>query len=122
MPISAKCPACGKGHKAPDKLAGRVVARPRCGPPFTIPEPTAELAPADPEPTYQPEAVEPRPQPVAPPRPRKPAVADRPPLTVIGPPLWLRHLHWLLALALIPLAVSLLAGRQDSVAARIQET
>src|SRR5581483_7648751 len=59
-----------------------------------------------------------------PPRPvhRKPDVATLPPLTTNDPPLWLRHLHWLLALALIPLAVSLLAGHDDSLLARIKET
>lgn len=39
-----------------------------------------------------------------------------PPVFVSQTPLWLRHLHWLLALAMIPLVVSLLykdAGRDD---------
>jgi RsiW-degrading membrane proteinase PrsW (M82 family) len=42
-------------------------------------------------------------------------VESLPPLTMNEPPLWLRHLHWLLVLALLPLAFSLLihADRED---------
>jgi RsiW-degrading membrane proteinase PrsW (M82 family) len=135
MPIAATCPACGKGHKAPDKLAGRTVSCLNCGRPFTVPPPDLEAAaaalldadgPAEPAPPRaepqrpaEPAAVAPRPP--APPRPR-PAAATLPPLTTNDPPLWLRHLHWLLALALIPLAVSLLSGHGDSIAAHIAET
>jgi RsiW-degrading membrane proteinase PrsW (M82 family) len=51
-------------------------------------------------------------------------VAALPPLTTNDPPLWLRHLHWLLALALIPLGVSLLSAHGDdkSLIDRIDET
>ena len=35
-------------------------------------------------------------------------VAELPPLSAEAPPPWLRHLHWLLALALLPLAFTLL--------------
>jgi RsiW-degrading membrane proteinase PrsW (M82 family) len=57
---------------------------------------------------------------------RKPAtrkVESLPPLTTNEPPLWLRHLHWLLVLALLPLALSLLGdkGREEQ-EKRIDET
>jgi RsiW-degrading membrane proteinase PrsW (M82 family) len=132
--IAANCPACGKGHKAPEKLAGRTVSCLSCGKPFTIPAPDLEAAAAalldddvapaesahvpEPEPADEPVAI-------APPRPkRKPDVATLPPLTTNDPPLWLRHLHWLLALALIPLAVSLLATSDEdkSIIERIAKT
>jgi RsiW-degrading membrane proteinase PrsW (M82 family) len=41
------------------------------------------------------------------------AVAALPPLTTNEPPLWLRHLHWLLVLGLFPLALSLLNRSDD---------
>jgi len=44
----------------------------------------------------------------------KPDLATLPPLTTDDPPLWRRQLHWLLALAMIPLAASLLIDRQDA--------
>lgn len=37
-------------------------------------------------------------------------------------PFWLRHLHWLLVLALIPLAISLLNAQSNSVIERVQST
>lgn len=137
MPLLATCPACGKRHKAPERLAGRTVSCLNCGQPFTVPPPDLEAAavalldadepaaaaprPAAPQRTYEPAEVAP-PPPV--PRRRRPDVAALPRLTTNDPPLWLRHLHWLLALALIPLAVSLLArgGEDESLVARIQET
>jgi RsiW-degrading membrane proteinase PrsW (M82 family) len=130
MPISVKCPACGKGHKAPDKLAGRTGSCLGCGKPIVIPPIDLEAAaaalldaaePAAPIP-LRPEAEEAGPSVSSAPPRRKPIVAVLPPLTTNDPPLWLRHLHWLLALALIPLAVSLLAGHDDSLMARIHET
>jgi RsiW-degrading membrane proteinase PrsW (M82 family) len=135
MPVSATCPACGKRHKAPDRLAGRTVSCLNCGQPFALPQADLEAAaaalldsdePAEPAPLraepadiYEPAAAPPRP-----PARRKPDVAALPPLTTNDPPLWLRHLHWLLALALIPLAVSLLSGQGDdkSLLDRIGET
>jgi hypothetical protein len=137
MPISASCPTCGKRHKAPDRLAGREVACLSCGQPFTIPQSDvedaaaalleagelAETAPpdAEPEPTYQPASS--TPQRPAPKR-RVPDVTTLPPLTTNDPPLWRRHLHWLLALALIPMIVSLsmTQSEDDSVIARIERT
>jgi RsiW-degrading membrane proteinase PrsW (M82 family) len=51
-------------------------------------------------------------------RPRKKAktvdLASLPPLTADDPPFWRRHLHWLLALALIPLIVSLASNSQKT--------
>jgi RsiW-degrading membrane proteinase PrsW (M82 family) len=129
MPISAKCPACGKGHKAPDKLAGRTVSCLGCGKPFPVPQPDLEAAaaalnakePAAPTRAEPARFHKPVPAPVVPRRPKS-DVKTLPPLTTNGPPLWLRHLHWLLALALIPLAVSLLAGHHDSILTHIEET
>ena len=51
-----------------------------------------------------------------------PQVRAAPPLTTKDPPLWLRHLHWLLVLALIPLAMSLLQTRQEDGAKRFLST
>jgi RsiW-degrading membrane proteinase PrsW (M82 family) len=132
MPISVNCPACGKRHKAPDKLAGRTVACLACGQPILVPQPDIEAAAAAlldaDEPAERPEPADETPEPTpavrrpVPPTRTKPAVATLPPLTTNDPPLWLRHLHWLLALALIPLAVSLLSGEGDSIATRIKES
>src|SRR5262249_7395782 len=56
----------------------------------------------------------PPPPPPKPRKKRKPVdVASLPPLTTNDPPLWRRHLHWLLVLALIPLVVSLL-GKDEA--------
>jgi len=65
-----------------------------------------------------PAVQEPSPEIEAPPRKRrkksrKVDTASLPPLTTNGPPLWRRHLHWLLLLALIPLLVSLTKKSQD---------
>src|SRR5947208_14459711 len=78
MPLSGSCPACGKRHKAPDRLAGRTVSCLNCGQSFPIPaadledaaatlldedEPAAPApAEAEPEPVYRPaDAPAPRP-------------------------------------------------------------
>lgn len=45
---------------------------------------------------------------------RKKSKRSLPPLTTHEPPLWLRHLHWLLVLALLPLAFSLVAKANDN--------
>jgi RsiW-degrading membrane proteinase PrsW (M82 family) len=62
------------------------------------------------------ETVEKRPG-TRPRRPSKKAPSEGrtspPPLTSNEAPLWLRHLHWLLVLALIPLAISLLHKEED---------
>jgi len=51
------------------------------------------------------------------------AVRSLPPLTMKTPPLWLRHLHWLLVIGLIPLAVSLLfPDPPKTLETRLEET
>src|SRR5438270_8554486 len=103
MPVSVKCSACGKGHKAPDKLAGRTVSCLGCGKPLVIPPIDLEAAAAALLEAEEPAARTPsRPEPEenegpSAPLRRKPIVATLPPLTTNDPPLWLRHLHWLLA-------------------------
>lgn len=110
MPISITCTGCGKKLKAREALAGRTVACPGCGAQLTIPQAVVE-EPA----TYQ--LAEPAPEPAEPPEPpephqpakrARPAPPSLPPLRSEETPFWLRHLHWLLILALIPLAFSLL--------------
>jgi hypothetical protein len=69
-------------------------------------------------------AAFPQPQPAT---PRKKSttinLSQLPPLTTNDPPLWRRHLHWLLALALIPLVVSLLTKAEEaSLLERLRET
>ncbi len=135
MPISVTCPGCGKRLKAKDSLAGRMVPCPACGTKLVIGSPediAAALlrddagppagepeAPAPPEDHAPPERPaepprRPRPKPVVRRKPGPAAAASSlPPLTANEPPFWLRHLHWLLVLALIPLAVSLLEASQE---------
>ncbi len=149
MPIQVTCPGCGQRLKAKDSLAGRRVACPQCGqklvvgsledaaaallldqeaapesPPPAAPPPPASadhLAPADnrslpaPAPPLQRLKKKNKPTPLD--------VAALPPLTTNDPPLWLRHLHWLLVLSLIPLALSLLQARvADNFLVRLDET
>jgi RsiW-degrading membrane proteinase PrsW (M82 family) len=116
MSISASCPAQSFTIRQPD-VEDAAAALLEAGEP-------AETGPADaePEPTY--ELAQPAPtRPV--PRRRVPDVATLPPLTTNDPPPWLRHLHWLLALALIPMIVSLSSSSSDdddSIPARIEQT
>jgi RsiW-degrading membrane proteinase PrsW (M82 family) len=105
-----------------------------CGAPMTVPK-AEPIDPADillqtDEPPSSPSAEtigfaeEPAAAPEPPPR-KKPKldVASLPPLTTNDPPLWRRHLHWLLILALIPLAVSLLTrSAEKTVEERLEET
>jgi RsiW-degrading membrane proteinase PrsW (M82 family) len=141
VPLSITCPACGKRLKARDELAGKVLPCPNCKEKVQVPQPEDAIAdlllqsegpaeaPPEPDPEPEPEAVEERPAP-APRRPRpapawrpKEAPASLPPLTTNEPPLWLRHLHWLLVLALLPLAFSLLnKGEEDDVEKRFEKT
>ena len=124
MPISVRCSACGQGHKAPDLAAGRTLKCRACGEPMIVP--AAAVDPADillgvddssPLPPGQgyglsePESAPETPRPAKKPASRpKPNIAALPPLTTDDPPLWRRHLHWLLVLAMIPLAASLLTA------------
>ena len=141
MPIPVLCPACGQRHKAPDAAAGRTLKCLACGGPVAVPapeiDPAAVLLEDDAPPPHLPEAIpvpaelpvedesyalseppEPEPPPppkrgpVRPPKP-KPDVATLPPLTTDDPPIWRRHLHWLLVFAMIPLAASLLSKPDD---------
>src|SRR5579871_4911592 len=122
MPLSVTCSACGKRLKAKDELAGKVLPCPNCKAKVAIPQLEDEVGryllqdetheePASPAPspptTIEDEAVVTRRKSEAR-KPGKPDVAALPPLSSHEPPLWLRHLHWLLVLALLPLALSML--------------
>lgn len=128
MPISLTCSECGKRLKARDELAGKLLPCPNCGrkvvvpqaeesaagyllqeePPPQSPPVSAIAAPVSEE--EEPLVVRRKPsQTVAKSRKTTPL----PPLTSNEPPLWLRHLHWLLVLALLPLAFSLLHARSE---------
>jgi RsiW-degrading membrane proteinase PrsW (M82 family) len=134
--ISVTCPACAKRLKAKDELAGRLLPCPNCKQQILIPEPGEELASyslqaqAPPAPPPQTRTDEEVPTPRrrqtshASPKRRKPDLASLPPLTTNEPPLWLRHLHWLLVLALLPLAFSLLhpGGEKEGIQERIDKT
>jgi RsiW-degrading membrane proteinase PrsW (M82 family) len=97
-------------------------------PPVPQNDPEAEPAPRRlkrPRPTPEAEASDAEAE-LAPRGPKRlrPPAEDLPPLRSKEAPLWLRHLHWLLALALLPLAVSILPGKQgrDGVEDRLQRT
>ncbi len=134
MPISVTCPGCGKRLKAKDTLAGRTVACPSCRQKLVIPSPEHEPAyslEADAVSPEAPSSDHHEPEPESPPtrasRPKKKALQKTPPspplLKSTETPLWLRHLHWLLALALIPLALSLLQKEEkEDVLSRLIET
>lgn len=136
MPISVRCPACDRGHKAPDRAAGQLLNCLACGNAMTVPAAVigasdillgseqADSAPSrgdeddsgslpfeEPPPSLE----EPprKPKPLRKPK-SKPDIASLPPLTSNDPPLWRRHLHWLLVLAMLPLLVSLLAKGNDA--------
>lgn len=122
MPISITCAACKQRLKANESLAGRVLKCPKCKAAIAVPRvPLDEDAVADlllstdePPPTPRREAVSPplrtvrdeEPRPEAPRPKSKPPASDA--ITMKEPPPWLRHLHWVLIAALIPLAFSLL--------------
>jgi RsiW-degrading membrane proteinase PrsW (M82 family) len=139
MPISVRCPACGRGHKAPDRAAGRALKCLACGEGMIVPSPEIDPAatllgtehvesspPRETDDDSSPLSYEePPPRPASPPRPTKPKpdIASLPPLTTNEPPLWRRHLHWLLVLAMIPLVVSLLVKSHDAdLVERFEET
>ena len=122
MPISVRCESCGQGHKAPDILAGKTLKCRKCGDPLTVPEAVPaepefdaaqfllqsdDAAPAKPsrDPYPEPESI---PSPAAVNK-KSSNVSNLPPLTTNDPPLWRRYLHWVLVLALLPLAVSMLS-------------
>ena len=122
MPISVACRSCGKRLRAPDHMAGRAVKCPFCFSSILVAPASADAgayalkeeppsrppAPPPPEDEFdEPEIVAPR---LSKPATRlDPDPAESlPPLGTNEPPVWLRHLHWLLLLALIPLGFSLL--------------
>src|SRR5262249_51828265 len=81
---------------------------------FLLQEGTGAAEPEEAAPVAtRPRPIEPpeRPQRAVTPRPRP--AAPLPPLRSNETPDWLRHLHWLLALAMIPLAVSLLTPSES---------
>src|SRR5262245_51678148 len=143
MAITVICAGCGKRLKAKDSLAGRTVNCPNCGTKRVI-KPSEDVGAAlllDQEASgSSPDVDEPPPERPTPPqrqapepapqieRPRKTqpttsALANLPPLTTNDPPFWLRHLHWLLILSLIPLALSLLQPRnEETVEKRLMDT
>ncbi len=127
MALSVQCSACGAMHKAPEQAEGKTVACLVCRAPMTVRRPIDPAAillqdDNDPLPPLSPDEFLDEEEPFAPPAvPIPPATRSRkqpktvdvkslPPLTTNDPPLWRRHLHWLLALALIPLIVSLLTS------------
>jgi RsiW-degrading membrane proteinase PrsW (M82 family) len=91
-------------------------------PPAKRPEPEAADDMPDEEPVGEP--VKPRVRDSAKPaRSKTTAVSQLPPLTTNDPPFWRRHLHWLLALAMIPLAISLMSNSPShDIADRLEET
>jgi hypothetical protein len=149
MPISVVCPGCGKVLKAADRLAGRTAPCPKCRQPVRVPRPVddAEALAFEmlsgeaghvqpPDPSLRPSALDkpveagPRPEsvrrpPAPPPSISQPAAPPSlPPLSSNETPMWLRHLHWVLALAMIPLAVSLLHSdaNRDDIVGRLKTT
>jgi RsiW-degrading membrane proteinase PrsW (M82 family) len=112
---------CGTKFRANDALAGRTVPCSVCQTKLHIPDPDAprptEEPPSHPA-ASDPAPPEPEPQRAEPPRPpssrpsRLNPASDPPPLKSQETPGWLRHLHWLLALALLPLVFSLTAPEQ----------
>jgi len=133
MAISLTCSDCGKRLKARDELAGKLLPCPNCGHKVLVPEADENIAgyllqddappPSEPAPSISPPASEEeeeqivvrRKPPQAATKAQRAAPKTLPPLTTNEPPLWLRHLHWLLVLALLPLAFSLLnhGDRED---------
>jgi RsiW-degrading membrane proteinase PrsW (M82 family) len=76
------------------------------------------------EPEEAPRPRAPRPHGAPPEKSRKKVIETLPPLTANEIPLWLRHLHWFLALALLPLTFSLLdqSDAQESFDTRLEKT
>jgi RsiW-degrading membrane proteinase PrsW (M82 family) len=109
MPITFFCTGCLKRLKAMEDAAGKAIKCPGCGLLVTVPtSPEADAEPLGERPS---EAWTPRrrgSQPVPSFRPEGPAPASHSlrPLSSHQTPWWLRHLHWLLVFALIPLAIS----------------
>ena len=137
MPISITCTGCGKKLKAKDELAGRRLPCPGCGTKITVGSEEDAVAAmllgdeADPKPLPRKAAA---PPPERPTRVDRPTTVDRPPprpdpkklkpIRSEEAPQWMRQMHWLLILAMIPLALSLLVGgdSRKSFETRFDET
>lgn len=139
MPISLTCSDCGKRLKARDELAGKLLPCPNCGRKVQIPEVGEDIASyllqeesppqcSTPSSVPEPAREEEEEQITVRRKPARPVMKAAktetlPPLTTNEPPLWLRHLHWLLILALLPLAFSLLdEGGQEERGDRFKKT
>ncbi len=151
MAISFVCSDCGRRLKADEKFAGRTVNCPVCKSLVHIPlpdvdpdatayslltRPSEDVRPPLPKLGFSAESKPDEPDDEAPVRKRPqvrrsevspdPTTRNKslPPLTANETPLWLRHLHWLLALALIPLAFSLLhkSADDEDLKSRLRDT
>lgn len=120
MPISFVCSGCQKKLKAPDQAAGKSLPCPQCKARVVVPAPQ----PTNEE--FNPDWLDDAPEPSSPvasaahhipddeppvsavaPAPRKPSKSEVEVLRADETPGWMRHLHWVLLLALIPLIISL---------------
>ncbi len=151
MAISFACSNCGKRLKVDEKFAGRTVRCPACKEAVGIPlstedadaaaysvlsSPEAERRPPTPKFEFNEDQTEdesdsdppirnnPRFAPPTASLSRSTSDTSLQPLAAHVTPLWLRHLHWLLALALVPLIVSLLhkSSDEDDLVERILST
>ncbi len=137
------CPNCGREHEYSVALAGLTLVCKGCSNRLPIPSPQAAPVPPNPHGNSDaaPAAVPARPSlPTTPSAERRPSVVPRvpasepkppqppptfsvPPVAAEAMPAWRRHLHWLLVLALLPLAWSLVQRpetKEDQVA-RLRE-
>ncbi len=151
MAISFACANCGKRLRVDEKFAGRTVRCPACKEAVGIPlstedadaaaygvlsSPEEERRPPPPKFEFNDHQTEDESDSDSPAR-NKPRFApptaslsrstsdtSLQPLVAHVTPLWLRHLHWLLALALVPLIVSLLhkSSDEDDLVERILST
>jgi RsiW-degrading membrane proteinase PrsW (M82 family) len=152
--IHVTCSNCGREHECSDALAGLVLLCKGCSNRLQLPPRSSAPAdgagrpssPGDRRPVADapvpplppPVPIEPSPAPTAlsspvgegdragpPPEIRpEPAVSSLPPRPAADLPFWLRHLHWLLLLALLPLAFSLLrpSAVENDINARVDES
>ncbi len=136
MPISFSCPNCQKKLKAPEQAAGKTLPCPQCKTRVTVPSPEKTAEEFDPSwlEENEPASTEPEDRTPAirtnyseeeqdsPPVPTKPVEkVTKPkvvPLKADETPGWMRHLHLILLLALIPLIISLgiTTKREESLA------